>query len=148
MSRYERFPNGRRPGAVSRRPFPRSSYDYDWEYPMRPGRAPTERDWPLQPFPRGRAVGDSRYSQSRSDRPQTGWQSDEEVLRAVRQALLEDRWLDSSSIGIEVRDAVVLLRGEVNDYLEARYAWDDAWESDGVRGVVNQLEVRSTGLAE
>jgi hypothetical protein len=41
-----------------------------------------------------------------------------------------------------VNDNVVTLKGEVDDYLEARYAWDDAWEARGVRGVVNQLTVR------
>jgi hypothetical protein len=27
--------------------------------------------------------------------------------------------------------------------MEARYAWDDAWETEGVRGVVNSLTVRT-----
>jgi hypothetical protein len=148
MSWYERFPHGRGHGAGSRRPFSHSSYDYDWEYPTWRGRGRIERDPSLPPFLRSAssrsAVGDTRYRQGRSLRMPTFWQSDEEVLRAVREALIEDRWLDSSSIGIEVRDGVVLLRGKVNDYLEARYAWDDAWEADGVRGVVSRLEVRSS----
>ena len=38
---------------------------------------------------------------------------------------------------------MVTLKGEVDDYLEARYAWDDAWEAAGVRGVLNQLTVRT-----
>jgi osmotically-inducible protein OsmY len=92
-------------------------------------------------------MGSSHFSQSFSDDLGAGWRSDEEVLQSVRQALVEDRWLDSSSIIVQVRDGVVLLRGEVNDYLEARYAWDDAWESAGVRGVVDRLEVRSTEQA-
>jgi osmotically-inducible protein OsmY len=38
---------------------------------------------------------------------------------------------------------VVTLTGEVDDFLKARYAWDDAWEAEGVRGVVNNLTVRA-----
>jgi osmotically-inducible protein OsmY len=40
-------------------------------------------------------------------------------------------------------DGVVTLSGEVDDFLEARYAWDDAWEAEGVRGVINNLTVRT-----
>ena len=38
---------------------------------------------------------------------------------------------------------MVTLTGEVDDFMQARYAWDDAWESAGVRGVVNNLTVRT-----
>lgn len=68
--------------------------------------------------------------------------SDEEVEGAVREALESDHWIEAERVEVEVRDGVVTLTGEVDDYLEARYAWDDAWESAGVRGVVNQLTVR------
>jgi len=37
----------------------------------------------------------------------------------------------------------VTLTGDVGDFMEARYAWDDAWESPGVRGVINNLTVRT-----
>jgi hypothetical protein len=42
-----------------------------------------------------------------------------------------------------VEEGVVTLTGEVADFMEARYAWDDAWESPGVRGVVNNITVRT-----
>ena len=45
-------------------------------------------------------------------------------------------------LDVEVEDGVVTLRGEVDDFMEARYAWDDAWETEGVRGVINHLTVR------
>lgn len=68
--------------------------------------------------------------------------SDGEILRGVRSRLYEDVWLDVDRIDVAVEDGVVTLSGEVDDFLEARYAWDDAWETAGVRGVVNQLRVR------
>ena len=69
--------------------------------------------------------------------------SDGEILDAVRRRLYQDVWLDLDRIDVEVEDGVVTLRGEVDDFLEVRYAWDDAWETQGVRGVVTQLTVRA-----
>ena len=68
---------------------------------------------------------------------------DDVVLAAVRQSLSNDNFIDSDQIQVEVTDGVVTLTGEVDDYLEARYAWDDAWEAAGVAGVVVRLEVRN-----
>jgi hypothetical protein len=69
--------------------------------------------------------------------------SDDEIRSAVRQNLFNDSWIDAERIKVEVAEQVVTLTGEVDDYLEARYAWDDAWEAVGVRGVINQLTVRN-----
>ena len=69
--------------------------------------------------------------------------SDEEIRSAVRQNLFNDSWIDAARIQVEVSGQVVTLTGEVDDYLEARYAWDDAWEASGVHGVINQLTVRT-----
>ena len=69
--------------------------------------------------------------------------TDEQILDAVRRRLYEDVWLDVDRIDVEVEDGVVTLRGEVDDFLEVRYAWDDAWETEGVRGVVTRLTVRT-----
>lgn len=68
-------------------------------------------------------------------------EDDGEVRQSVRQSLYSDSWVDADRIEVEVEDGVVTLTGSVNDYMEARYAWDDAWETPGVRGVVNQLTV-------
>ena len=90
------------------------------------------------------------YHQNRWEQPgeyqlpgERGEMSDEEIRQEVRQRLYLDSWLDSERVEVSVNEGVVTLRGEVNDFLEARYAWDDAWESDGVRGVVNNLTVRT-----
>lgn len=69
--------------------------------------------------------------------------SDGEIHDEVRQRLFQDSWLRADEIDVSVADGVVTLRGEVRDFLEARYAWDDAWESDGVRGVINNLTIRA-----
>ena len=69
--------------------------------------------------------------------------SDDEILEGVQQRIYDDPWLDVKRIDVAVEDGVVTLTGEVDDFLEARYAWDDAWETDGVRGVVNNLTVRT-----
>lgn len=69
--------------------------------------------------------------------------SDDQVLQGVRTRLRQDRWLDADRINVEVEDGVVTLTGEVGDFMEARYAWDDAWETPGVHGVVNSLTVRT-----
>jgi hypothetical protein len=68
---------------------------------------------------------------------------DRDVRQAVRESLYQDAWLQADSIRVEVENGIVTLRGDVDDHMEARYAWDDAWETPGVRGVVNQLTVRT-----
>jgi hypothetical protein len=73
---------------------------------------------------------------------------DDEIRAAVQQNLRIDRYLPSDGIDVEVEDGVVTLAGEVDDYLHARYAWDDAWDTRGVRGVLSRLEVRNTDAAE
>lgn len=69
--------------------------------------------------------------------------SDDEIHEAVIQRMYDDPWLDVRTIDVDVDDGIVTLTGEVGDFLEARYAWDDAWEAEGVRGVVNHLTVRT-----
>lgn len=67
---------------------------------------------------------------------------DDELTTRVNAALRRDGFLDSEAIQVSVDEGVITLRGEVSDYMQARYAWDDAWEVPGVRGVVSKLTVR------
>ena len=67
---------------------------------------------------------------------------DEEIAQAVRQNLHQDNWVPAGRIEVDVNGGVVTLTGDVDDYMQARYAWDDAWETEGVRGVINHLTVR------
>ena len=66
---------------------------------------------------------------------------DAEIRHDVEEALFYDTWVDAEAITVEVKDAVVTLRGALPDYDEVRFATDDAWDVDGVRGVRCELTV-------
>lgn len=68
---------------------------------------------------------------------------DDELKEEVEEALFYDSWVDAEAITVDVDDGVVTLRGELPDYEEIRYAIDDAWDVDGVRGVRTELQVRA-----
>lgn len=72
---------------------------------------------------------------------------DEELKSDVEDALFYDTWVDAEAITVEVSGGVVTLRGELPDYDEVRYATDDAWDVDGVRGVRSELRVNSARRA-
>lgn len=69
---------------------------------------------------------------------------DDEVRKDVEEALFYDTWVDAESISVDVREGVVTLRGALPDHDEIRYATDDAWEVEGVRGVRTELRVDSS----
>lgn len=71
-----------------------------------------------------------------------GTSENADLVARVTAALQRDGFLDADAIEVTADDRVVTLRGEVGDYMQARYAWDDAWEVPGVRGVVSKLTVR------
>lgn len=134
MARYDDF-QGRnfRPGFGWGPPRGRGGYDRDWRPPRRPDR-PFADDWfgpEWRPRRRPRDVARSR--------PPT----DRDILDAVCDKMTEDGHIQSEGIEVSVHNGVVTLRGEVADYMQARYAWDDAWETEGVRGVMNHLTVRA-----
>lgn len=68
---------------------------------------------------------------------------DGEVHKDVEEALFYDTWVDAEAITVDVSDGVVTLRGALPDHDEIRYATDDAWEVEGVRGVRTELRVDS-----
>lgn len=70
---------------------------------------------------------------------------DDEIRDDVQEALFQDSWIEPDRIEVEVDNGIVTLKGEVRDFMEARYAWDDAWDTPGVRGVINQLTVQPEG---
>jgi len=115
-----------------RGPAPRGGYghrddrDDRWVYGPRDGEGYERHD------PRDGAFG---YAES-------DLTDDVELEQTVRMSLFLDTWLDADRIEVEIDDGVVILSGEVDDHLQARYAWDDAWETDGVRGVISRIEVR------
>lgn len=68
---------------------------------------------------------------------------DDELKHDVEEALFYDTWVDAEAITVEVSDGVVTLRGSLPDHEEVRYATDDAWDVEGVRGVRSELRVDS-----
>jgi len=66
---------------------------------------------------------------------------DDQVRKDVEEALFYDTWVDAESITVEVREGIVTLRGALPDHEEIRYATDDAWDVEGVRGVRTELRV-------
>ncbi|HEX2094663.1 MAG TPA: BON domain-containing protein [Longimicrobiaceae bacterium] len=70
---------------------------------------------------------------------------DDELKEEVEEALFYDTWVDADAITVEVKDGIVTLRGELPDYDEIRYATDDAWDVEGVRGVRSELMIRGEG---
>jgi hypothetical protein len=112
-------------------PSPRRGYAGDFDGP------PEARDaW------EGPVYGPARYGLGPyHQRLRNRRRPDEEVKREVEEALFFDTWVDAEAIEVEVRDGVVTLRGVLPEYDEVRYATDDAWDVDGVRGVRSELRV-------
>jgi hypothetical protein len=69
--------------------------------------------------------------------------SDEEIREDVEETLFYDTWVDADRIEVSVEDGVVTLHGTLPSYEEVRYAVDDAWDVDGVRGVRSELKVEA-----
>lgn len=67
---------------------------------------------------------------------------DDELKEEVEEALFYDSWVDAEAISVEVSNGVVTLKGELPSFEEIRYAVDDAWDVDGVRGVQSLLSLR------
>jgi hypothetical protein len=67
---------------------------------------------------------------------------DDELQEEVEEVLFYDSWVDAEAITVAVEDGVVTLHGTLPSYEEIRYAIDDAWDVDGVRGVRSELSIR------
>lgn len=68
--------------------------------------------------------------------------TDSEVKRDVEDELKYDASVDSSDIGVSVKDGVVALTGFVHGYSQKLQAETDAKRVNGVLGVANDIEVR------
>ena len=89
----------------------------------------------------GRGQRMSTYADARIEGREPSRLADDVIRDAVREYLFKDSFIDPNAIEVAVEDGVVTLRGEVVDFMQARYVWDDAWETPGVRGVINHLTV-------
>lgn len=68
---------------------------------------------------------------------------DQEIEEDVRAALARDTRINIKNVDIEAVDAVVYLRGTVDDFTQKWIASDIAWWTPGVRDVVNELTVKA-----
>lgn len=94
----------------------------------------------------GEPYGPARYGYGPYfERLQRRRRPDDEIRNEVEEALFYDTWVDADRITVEVKDGIVTLKGELPDYNEIRYATDDAWDVDGVRGVRSELTVARGG---
>jgi hypothetical protein len=75
------------------------------------------------------------------DRLQRRRRSDDEIRADVEEALFYDTWVDADRIAVEVEEGIVTLTGTLPNFDEVRFATDDAWDVDGVRGVRSDFEV-------
>ena len=67
--------------------------------------------------------------------------NDDEICDAVRLVLDKDPLVHGDQISTQVRNREVMLRGMVANNEERRMATQDVWYIEGVRNVIDQLEV-------
>jgi osmotically-inducible protein OsmY len=97
---------------------------------------------------RGRAVVLGGFTPASTDDVEVAPSSerelgDEAIADAVRRELREDAATTSLPINVDVRDAVVYLRGTVADVVDAENAEEVASRVPGVREVVEELQIQS-----
>ncbi|HEX6939533.1 MAG TPA: BON domain-containing protein [Longimicrobiales bacterium] len=106
------------------------------------GRGFETRPEPGRPY--GETQGPARYGYGPyHHRLRRRRRSDEQIRADVEETLFYDTWVDADRIQVEVEDGVVTLRGTLPSFDEIRYATDDAWDVDGVRGVRTELTVEA-----
>ena len=74
--------------------------------------------------------------------PSSAKTSDDEVAQRALTMLDWDTAVPAKAVSVLVRDGWVTLSGSVNWEFERKSAEDDVRKLDGVRGVINQIEVR------
>lgn len=105
-----------------------------------------------QPQQQGRAFGGGTdYGYRRDERDFTGRgprnfkRSDDRIKEEACEVLTRERFVDASNVDIEVRDAIVYLRGAVDDREQKRRAEDVVDNITGVHEVRNELRVAQRG---
>ncbi|MHB8840513.1 MAG: BON domain-containing protein [Candidatus Aquicultor sp.] len=68
---------------------------------------------------------------------------DQDIEEDVRASLARDTRIDMRNIDVASVDAVVYLRGRVDDFTQKWIASDIAWWTPGVRDVINELTVKA-----
>jgi BON domain-containing protein len=83
---------------------------------------------------------EDRYYYSWLDERRPAPPTDGEIKSTVVKRLKENPLTKNDDIKVDVKQAVVILGGEVSSWLAKRAAGDDAWDTPGVVDVSNQLK--------
>ncbi|HEX7118507.1 MAG TPA: BON domain-containing protein [Longimicrobiales bacterium] len=155
-------------GYVGGRGYGGTNYDYEHGYQVgaparhvpRMGGPPPRLRRPTSPATRGgyawseevrarvEPQGPARYGYGPyHHRLRRRRRSDDQIRSDVEETLFYDTWVDADRIHVDVEDGVVTLSGTLPSYDEIRFATDDAWDVDGVRGVRTELTVETPGRA-
>src|SRR3984885_4315863 len=86
--------------------------------------------------------GPRTWVASLTDRRGAAMRTDQDIKRDVEYELKWDPDIDSSDIGVAVKDGAVTLSGFVRSWRQKRKAEEDATRIHGVSGVANDVEVR------
>ncbi len=122
-------------GYIGGRGYGGTNYDIEHGYATRGGYAWGEAELSEE-------YGPARYGYGPYyDRLRRRRRSDDDLRQEVEETLFYDTWVDADAISVSVEDGVVTLRGTLPSYDELRYAVDDTWDVDGVRGVRSELQV-------
>lgn len=82
---------------------------------------------------------DDRYYYGWWGEPWPVQPTDAEIKSMVVDRLRENRQTKDSEIKVDVKQGVVILGGDVPNWVAKRAAGDDAWDTPGVVDVSNQL---------
>lgn len=85
---------------------------------------------------------EDRYYYSWLDEQPPAPPTDSEIKSTVVKRLKENPHTKNDDIKVDVKQAVVILGGEVSTWVAKRAAGDDAWDTPGVVDVSNQLKPR------
>ncbi len=89
----------------------------------------------------GTMAGAGQGGQAADGRSYEEARADNMIAAAVNRLLVRDGHVNASDINVVVRDGVVTLTGEVSDAATAARVVQAVRETEGVRGVINQLRV-------
>ncbi|GGK91913.1 hypothetical protein Ppa06_69530 [Planomonospora parontospora subsp. parontospora] len=94
--------------------------------------------FPLTPW----AYPAERYYYGWWGQPVTIEPTDGEIKSRIVDQLRGNPHTKDSDIKVDVKQHVVILGGEVPSWVAKRAAGDDAWDTEGVVDVSNQLQIR------
>lgn len=81
------------------------------------------------------------YAVGKDDRPVTTIIDDGTITAAIKTKLVRSKYIKAADVNVDTREGVVTLNGTVNSYVAREQAETLATETNGVKSVINNLEV-------